>query len=250
MTVCNMAIEAGARVGYINPDQTTYDYLKGRAFAPSNDKFDEAIAYYESIRSDKDAIFDDVVEFDASDIEPVVTWGITPGQAIKISQTIPGLDEFPESEKGLVREAYEYMSYEGGSSVRGTPVDVVFIGSCTNGRISDLRLAAQIVKGRKVDPKVVALAVPGSHKVKKEAEQEGLHVIFREAGFEWREPGCSMCLAMNPDKLKGRQISASTSNRNFKGRQGSPAGRTLLMSPAMAAYAAIKGQVEDVREIL
>ncbi len=250
MTVCNMAIEGGARCGYVNPDQVTYDYLKGRDFAPKGGEWDKAVAWWESIKSDADAEYDDVVVFDAADISPTVTWGITPGQGIGVNQFIPKPEELLEEDRFIAEEAYQYMDLFPGQPIKGTKIDVCFIGSCTNGRISDLREAAKIAQGRHVAEGVKAFVVPGSERVKQQAEAEGLDKIFAAAGFEWREPGCSMCLAMNPDKLQGRQISASSSNRNFKGRQGSSSGRTLLMSPAMVATAAIKGEVSDVRELL
>ncbi|MBW4450010.1 MAG: 3-isopropylmalate dehydratase large subunit [Spirirestis rafaelensis WJT71-NPBG6] len=250
MTVCNMSIEGGARCGYINPDQVTYEYLKDRDFAPKGTDWDKAVAWWESIRSDVDAEYDDVVSFDAAEIPPTVTWGITPGQGIGVNQAIPTPDELPADDRTLAEEAYRYMDLAPGQPIQGTKVDVCFIGSCTNGRISDLREAAKIAQGGHVAEGIKAFVVPGSERVKKQAEAEGLDKIFTEAGFEWREAGCSMCLAMNPDKLQGRQISASSSNRNFKGRQGSSSGRTLLMSPAMVAAAALKGEVFDVRELL
>ncbi len=250
MTVCNMSIEGGARCGYINPDQVTYEYLKGRDFAPKDADWDKAVAWWESIRSDVDAEYDDVVTFDAAEIPPTVTWGITPGQGIGVNQAVPSPEELPPGDRTLAEEAYRYMDLAPGQPIQGTKVDVCFIGSCTNGRISDLREAAKIAQGHHVAKGIKAFVVPGSERVKKQAEAEGLDKIFTEAGFEWREAGCSMCLAMNPDKLEGRQISASSSNRNFKGRQGSSSGRTLLMSPAMVAAAALKGEVFDVRELL
>ena len=250
MTVCNMAIEGGARCGYINPDQTTVDYLKGRPLCPQGEEFDRAAEWWLSLASGPDAEFDDVVVFDAADIEPTVTWGITPAQSLGVSQAIPSLASYDESERTLIGEALEYMSLEEGQAIEGTKIDVAFVGSCTNGRISDLREAAAIAKGNKVADGVKALIVPGSQIVAKQAEAEGLDKIFIEAGFQWRAAGCSMCLAMNPDKLQGREVCASSSNRNFKGRQGSPTGRTLLMSPAMVAAAAINGCVTDVRKML
>jgi len=246
MTVCNMSIEGGALVGYVNPDQTTFDYLQGRAYVPSGAAFERAIDYWKSVASDADAKYDDVVEYQGKDIEPTVTWGINPGQSVSISERMPRPEEFPDPEGA--KKAYEHMGWQPGAPMLGTPINVAFIGSCTNGRLADLRAAAKIAKGRKVNSGVRALVVPGSAQVKKLAEQEGLHKIFQEAGFQWREAGCSMCLAMNPDKLNGREISASSSNRNFIGRQGSPQGRTLLMSPAMVAAAALNGKVVDVRE--
>lgn len=250
MTVCNMSIEGGARCGYINPDQVTFDYLQGRQFAPKGADWDKAVAWWQSIRSDADAEYDDVVVFNAEEISPTITWGITPGQGIGVDETIPTPDSLPEDERLVAQEAYEYMKLQPGQPIKGTPVDVCFIGSCTNGRISDLREAAKYAQGHKVAPGVKAFIVPGSEEVKQQAEAEGLDRIFEEAGFEWRNAGCSMCLAMNPDKLQGDQLSASSSNRNFKGRQGSSSGRTLLMSPAMVVAAAVNGKVSDVRELL
>jgi 3-isopropylmalate/(R)-2-methylmalate dehydratase large subunit len=248
MTVCNMSIEGGARCGYINPDQRTVDYLRGRPFAPKGADFDKATEWWLSLASGSDAEFDDVVEFDAGGIEPTVTWGITPAQSVGVSKPLPRLRDVAQNEQKLIREALEFMGLEEGQPIKGTRIDVAFIGSCTNSRISDLREAARIVEGHKVASHVKAIVVPGSQLVRKQAMAEGLHEIFEAAGFEWREAGCSMCLAMNPDKLQGREVCASSSNRNFKGRQGSPTGRTLLMSPAMVAAAAIEGQVTDIRE--
>ncbi|MGK7886165.1 MAG: 3-isopropylmalate dehydratase large subunit [Crocosphaera sp.] len=249
MTVCNMSIEGGARCGYINPDDVTFDYLKGRDFAPTGDEWEKAVSWWRSMASDADAEYDDIVTFDAAEIEPTVTWGITPGQGIGINEPVPTPESLPESDRAIAQEAYSYMQLSPGSPIKGTKVDVCFIGSCTNGRISDLREAAKFAQGHQVANGVKAFVVPGSERVKVEAEKEGLDKIFVEAGFEWREAGCSMCLAMNPDKLQGDQISASSSNRNFKGRQGSSTGRTLLMSPAMVVAAAVNGQVSDVREL-
>jgi 3-isopropylmalate/(R)-2-methylmalate dehydratase large subunit len=246
MTVCNMSIEGGALVGYVNPDQTTFDYLKGRPHVPKGNGFERAVAYWKSIASDANTEYDDVVIYDGKEIEPTVTWGINPGQSVGISEKLPKPEESVDPD--AVKKAYEHMGWKPGAPILGTPVNVAFIGSCTNGRLADLRAAAKIAKGRKVNPSVRALVVPGSAEVKKLAEQEGLHEVFIEAGFQWREAGCSMCLAMNPDKLNGREISASSSNRNFIGRQGSPQGRTLLMSPVMVAAAALNGKVVDVRE--
>lgn len=252
MTVCNMAIEGGARCGYINPDQTTFDYLKGRPEAPTGAAWAKAVEWWKSVASDKDAGYADIITYDAADIEPTVTWGISPDHSVGVSESIPSTSDFPASETPNIEEAYEYMDVKPGTPMAGTRVDVVFIGSCTNGRISDLREAARVAElhGGKVPAGLKAFVVPGSEIVKKEAEAEGLDKVFVAHGFEWREAGCSMCLAMNPDKLVGRQISASTSNRNFKGRQGSPSGRTLLLSPAMAAAAALEGKITDVRQIL
>lgn len=250
MTICNMSIEGGARCGYINPDQVTFEYLKGRDFAPKDDEWDQAVAWWQSIRSDDDAVYDDVVIFNALEIEPTITWGITPGQGIGVSEVIPVPESLADAEQAIAQEAYKYMKLTPGVPIIGTKVDVCFIGSCTNGRISDLREAARIAQGHQVAAGVKAFVVPGSERVKQQAEAEGLDQIFVNAGFEWREAGCSMCLAMNPDKLQDDQVSASSSNRNFKGRQGSSTGRTLLMSPAMVVAAAISGQVADVREIV
>ncbi|HEY8514557.1 MAG TPA: 3-isopropylmalate dehydratase large subunit [Candidatus Binatia bacterium] len=250
MTVCNMSIEGGARLGYVNPDQTTIEYLRGREFAPKGEAFERATKWWLSMASDADASYDDVVTIPGEEISPTVTWGINPGQAIGVGEPIPSAEEFSPDERSTIEDAYEYMGWSKGDRVAGTKIDVAFIGSCTNGRLSDLREAARVAKLGRVKPGVKALVVPGSQEVARAAEAEGLHEIFQQAGFEWRLPGCSMCLAMNPDKLVGRQVCASSSNRNFKGRQGSPSGRTLLMSPAMVAAAAITGVVTDVRELL
>ncbi len=248
MTVCNMSIEGGARCGYINPDQTTVDYLRGRPLSPTGAAFDAAAKWWLSLASAPGAQYDDVVKYNAADIEPTVTWGINPGQSVGVSEKLPTVASFPARDQVGVREALDFMELKEGQPIAGLKIDVAFIGSCTNSRISDLREAASIVKGHKVSSAVRALVVPGSQLVREQAEKEGLNKIFEEAGFEWREAGCSMCLAMNPDKLKGREVCASSSNRNFKGRQGSPTGRTLLMSPAMVAAAAIRGAVTDVRQ--
>ena len=247
MTVCNMTIEGGARCGYANPDETTFSYLRGLPHAPSTDSFDGAVSWWKSMASGPDASYDEVVELDGSAIAPTITWGITPDQSTGVDAAIPETDSFPVSDRAGVEEALSFMDFRAGQNMVGVPIDVAFIGSCTNGRLSDLREAARVARGKKVSPGVKALVVPGSRQVLRLAEAEGLHEVFREAGFEWRQPGCSMCLAMNSDKLQGRQICASSSNRNFKGRQGSPTGRTLLMSPAMVAAAAIAGEVADVR---
>jgi 3-isopropylmalate/(R)-2-methylmalate dehydratase large subunit len=247
MTICNMSIEGGARVGYVNPDETTFKYLEGRPFAPQGEAFERANAWWRSIASDRDAVYDDDVEIRAGELTPVVTWGINPGQSIGIDGKVPravGADQQSTS------DALTYMGLEAGQSIAGLKIDVAFIGSCTNGRLSDLREAARIVRGHHVAPHVKALVVPGSAAVQKAAEREGLDNTFRDAGFDWRDAGCSMCLGMNPDKLEGNQVCAASSNRNFKGRQGSPTGRTLLMSPAMVAAAALAGQVTDVRELV
>lgn len=250
MTLCNMSIEGGARCGYVNPDQITYDYLKGRDFAPKAEQWHTAVTWWQQLRSDPDAEYDDIVTVDAADISPTITWGITPGQGIGVDEQVPTLDQLPESDRAIAEEAYRYMDLQPGSPILGTKVDVCFIGSCTNGRLSDLREAAHVVRGHRVATGVKAFVVPGSERVKQAAEAEGLDEVFKAAGLEWRDAGCSMCLAMNPDKLQGQQVSASSSNRNFKGRQGSASGRTLLMSPAMVATAAIVGAVSDVRSFM
>jgi 3-isopropylmalate/(R)-2-methylmalate dehydratase large subunit len=250
LTVCNMSIEGGARCGYVNPDDVTIEYLRDREFGPAGDAFDAAAVSWRAFASDPDARYDDVVELEGSAIAPSVTWGINPGQNAGVDEPLPRAADVPDDERASIDEAYAYMGLTPGEPLVGTKIDVAFIGSCTNGRISDLREAARVAQGRQVAPGVKALVVPGSQAVERQAEAEGLHEIFRAAGFEWRRAGCSMCLAMNPDKLVGREICASSSNRNFKGRQGSPTGRTLLMSPAMVAAAALQGAVADVREVL
>ncbi len=250
MTVCNMSIEGGARVGYVNPDATTYAYVTGREYAPAGNDLVKARAWWDAMASDEDAIYDDETEFDGYSIPPMVTWGINPGQVVGVDAEIPSPADVDGPDRQSIQEALDHMQLRAGDSIAGIPIDVAFVGSCTNSRISDLREAARIVEGRRVPNQVKALAVPGSQRVKAEAEAEGLHEIFRSAGFEWREAGCSMCLAMNPDKLVADQVCASSSNRNFKGRQGSPLGRTLLMSPAMVAAAAVAGEVVDVRSMI
>ncbi len=250
MTVCNMSIEGGARAGYVNPDETTFAYLKGRPYSPTGAAWDAAVARWKSFASDTGCRYDDVVTFAAADIAPTVTWGINPGQAIAINENIPDATKTNVvDEKASIEEALAYMKLKPGAPIKGTKIDVAFIGSCTNGRLSDFQEVARYVKGRKVAQGVKAIAVPGSQIVGIQCEKLGLDQIFRDAGFEWRAAGCSMCLAMNPDKLIGDQLCASSSNRNFKGRQGSPTGRTLLMSPLMVAAAAVTGSVADAREV-
>jgi len=250
MSICNMSIEGGARAGYVNPDETTYEWMKETDYFQENpEKFDELKPYWESIRSDEDAEYDDVVHIDASELEPVVTWGTTPGQGIGISEPIPAPEDLPEDKQETARRAQEHMRVEPGETMAGYDIDVVFLGSCTNARLPDLRRAADIVEGRKVDDSVRAMVVPGSQRVQQAAEEEGLKDIFEEAGFEWRNAGCSMCLGMNEDQLEGDEASASSSNRNFVGRQGSKDGRTVLMNPQMVAAAAVTGEVTDVREL-
>lgn len=249
LTICNMSIEGGARCGYVNPDKTTIEYLRGKPRVPKGADFDAAAAFWLSMASDPGAAYDDEIVIDVATLEPMVTWGINPGQGIPVTATLPHPEDLGDG-KETAEAAYRHMGFTPGNPVLGQKIDVAFIGSCTNGRISDLRAAAAIVKGHKVAPGVRAIVVPGSEQVKMQAEKEGLHTVFTEAGFEWRLAGCSMCLAMNPDKLKGRELCASSSNRNFIGRQGSDTGRTMLMSPAMAAAAAIRGQITDVREFI
>jgi len=249
MTVCNMSIEGGARVGYVNPDQTTFDYLRGRPYAPSQADYDAAVTRWKSFASDSDAKYDDIVKYDAADIGPTVTWGINPGQAIFIDETIPTPEELPEKDRSTAEEAYAHMKLRPGQPIKGTKVDVAFLGSCTNARISDLQEVAKYLQGKKIKAGVKGIVVPGSQGVAAIAESMGLADIFRNAGFEWRGAGCSMCLGMNPDKLIGDQLCASSSNRNFKGRQGSPTGRTVLMSPLMVAAAAVTGEISDAREV-
>lgn len=250
MTVCNMSIEGGARIGYINPDETTFEYLKGREHSPKAESWDKAVAWWKTLPSEADASYDDLVIFDAGDISPMVSWGITPAQSVAANESLPLLEGLEPNQRKSFEDAYAHMKLTPGQKAIELPVQVAFIGSCTNGRISDLRAAAEVVKGKKINPSVRGIIVPGSIPVRLQAMEEGLDRIFEDAGFEWRQAGCSMCLAMNPDKLKGDEISASSSNRNFIGRQGSATGRTLLMSPVMVAAAALAGHVQDIREIL
>ena len=248
MTVCNMTIEAGARAGLIAPDQKTFDYLKGKPKSPKNDKWDKALAFWKTLYSDKDATFEKEVNINGSDIEPLVTWGTSPQDVVSVTGNVPDPEKEKDNERKVAMyRSLEYMGLKPNIKISDIKIDKVFIGSCTNGRIEDLRNAAKIVKGKKVAKTVSAMVVPGSGLVKAQAEQEGLDRIFIEAGFDWREPGCSMCLAMNADKLNPKERCASTSNRNFEGRQGR-GGRTHLVSPAMAAAAAIEGCLTDVRK--
>ena len=249
MTVCNMAIELGAKAGMIAPDQTTIDYIRGKEFAPKGEELEQAIAYWLTLKSDEGAHFDAEVVLDAADIAPQVTWGTNPGQVIAVNEPIPAPESFADPvEQQSARKALAYMDLQPGQKLSDVAIDKVFIGSCTNSRIEDLRAAAAIARGRKVAAGVQALVVPGSEQVKAQAEAEGLDKIFLEAGFEWRLPGCSMCLAMNNDRLQPGERCASTSNRNFEGRQGR-AGRTHLVSPAMAAAAAVTGRFADIRAL-
>ncbi len=250
MTICNMSIEGGARAGMIAPDDTTFEYIQGRPYAPKGPDWDNAVAYWHTLHSDEGAYFDRELFIDANALEPMVTYGTNPGQGVGVSGYVPTTDELDDpGERRALLSAMEYMGLEQGQPLEGQAIDIVFIGSCTNGRIEDLRQAADVVKGRRVSDDVWAIVVPGSKDVKARAEAEGLDRIFREAGFEWRGAGCSMCLAMNDDKAGAGKYVASTSNRNFQGRQG-PGARTLLMSPLMAAAAAVSGRVVDVRELL
>ncbi len=250
MTLSNMAIEVGAKAGMIAPDETTFAYLKGRTFSPKGKDWDEAVEYWKTLRTDEDAVYDKTVEIDVSNLAPQVTWGTNPGQVMGVDERVPvPADMTDPVERAGAEAALRYTELKADEPILGTPIDTVFIGSCTNGRIEDFRAAAEIVRGRKVAPGVRALAVPGSGEVKRLAEEEGLDKVFRDAGFEWRLPGCSMCLAMNDDKAEPGSRVASTSNRNFVGRQGR-ASRTHLMSPAMAAAAAVTGAIADVRTFL
>ena len=250
MTLCNLTIEGGARAGLVAPDETTFDYLRGRPAAPKGGAWDIALASWKTLFSDPDAVFDREVRIDASAIAPLVTWGTSPEDVVPVTGAAPSPEAFASPDKrASVARALEYMGLEAGQPIASAKVDVVFIGSCTNSRIEDLRVAADIVRGRIVAPGVRAMVVPGSGLVKAQAEEEGLDEVFRAAGFDWREPGCSMCLGMNPDRLAPGERCASTSNRNFEGRQGR-GGRTHLMSPAMAAAAALAGHIADVRDYL
>jgi 3-isopropylmalate/(R)-2-methylmalate dehydratase large subunit len=247
MTVCNMSIEMGGRAGLIQPDQKTFDYLKGKKYAQVDGEWEQALTEWKGLYTDRDAVFDVSIEVDASEVVPQVTWGTNPGQVTGIDSFIPSLDQLPEEQRKAAEKAMKYMGVNPGTPMNSIPIDKVFIGSCTNSRIEDLRKAAGIVKGYTVADSVTALVVPGSQQVKQQAEREGLHSIFLEAGFEWRESGCSMCLGMNDDIVLPGERCASTSNRNFEGRQGRNA-RTHLVSPEMAAAAAIMGYFTDVRK--
>jgi 3-isopropylmalate/(R)-2-methylmalate dehydratase large subunit len=250
MTVSNMTIEAGARAGLIAPDETTFAYVKGRDFAPKGEAWDQAVAYWRTLPSDPGAVFDATVVLNTADIAPMVTWGTNPGAVIPVTGVVPDPAAEPdEGQRSQMQHMLDYMALTPGQKLTDVPIDVVFIGSCTNGRIEDIRAAAHVAKGRHVASGVQALVVPGSGLVKQQAEAEGLDRILLEAGFEWRDPCCSMCLGMNPDKLTPGQRCASTSNRNFEGRQG-PGGRTHLVSPAMAAAAAVTGRLADVRDLV
>jgi 3-isopropylmalate/(R)-2-methylmalate dehydratase large subunit len=250
MTVCNMSIEAGARAGLVAPDQKTFDYIKGRPLAPKGENWEKALKYWSTLYTDKDAKFDRELHLQGKDIEPTVTWGTSPQDTASINGKVPdpNLEKNEDRKKSILR-SLDYMGLEPNTAIQDIKIDKVFIGSCTNGRIEDLREVAKIVKGKKVNKSVDAIVVPGSGLVKLQAEKEGLDKIFKESGFDWREPGCSMCLGMNPDQLKPKERCASTSNRNFEGRQGR-GGRTHLVSPVMAAAAAIEGKFVDIRKII
>lgn len=250
MSICNMSIEGGARAGYVNPDETTYSWLaETDKFKDDPGRFDELKPYWESIKTEPDATYDDVVEFDGNSIEPMVTWGTTPGQAVGITEPIPDPSTLPAAKQDVAERAQIHMGVSPGETMDGYPIDVAFLGSCTNSRLADLQSAAPVVEGRSIHSDVRGLVVPGSQRVKAAAEAEGLDEVFRDAGFEWRSAGCSMCLGMNEDQLVGDEVCASSSNRNFVGRQGSKDGRTILMSPMMVAAAAVTGEVTDVREV-
>jgi len=250
MSICNMSIEGGARAGYVNPDETTYEWLEGTDYFQENPgEFEKLKPYWESIRSDEDAEYDDIVTIDANELDPVVTWGTTPGQGVGINDPIPAPEELADDKQNTAKRAQKHMRVEPGETMEGYDIDVAFLGSCTNARLPDLRRAAGIVKGHEVHEDVRAMVVPGSQRVQKQAEEEGLKDVFEEAGFEWRNAGCSMCLGMNEDQLEGDEACASSSNRNFIGRQGSKDGRTVLMNPRMVAAAAVTGEVTDVRDL-
>jgi 3-isopropylmalate/(R)-2-methylmalate dehydratase large subunit len=248
MTVCNLSIEMGARGGMIAPDQTTFDYLEGRLFAPKGEAWDKAVAYWKTLKTDADAIFDEEITFSASDIEPMITYGTNPGMGLGISKSIPEAKDVAEGEETYIK-SLAYMGYNQGETMIGKPIDYVFLGSCTNGRIEDFRAFASIVKGRQKAANVTAWLVPGSHVVEAQIKEEGILDILTEAGFVLRQPGCSACLAMNDDKVPAGKYAVSTSNRNFEGRQG-PGARTLLASPYMAAAAAVTGVLTDPRELI
>jgi len=249
MTLCNMTIEAGARAGLVAPDAATFDYVRGRPAAPKGGAWELALAHWKTLHTDNDAVFDSEVTIDVSQLSPMVSWGTSPEDVTPASGSVPDPADFPADKAAQIRRALDYMGLAPGQKIGEARIDRVFIGSCTNSRIEDLRAAAEIVRGRSVAAHVSAMVVPGSGLVRDAAEAEGLDAVFRAAGFDWREPGCSMCLGMNPDRLKPGERCASTSNRNFEGRQGR-GGRTHLMSPQMAAAAALAGHIVDVREYL
>lgn len=248
LTLCNLSIEMGARGGFIAPDETTFEYLKGREYAPKGADWDKAVEYWKTLKSGDDAVFDKELNFDGADIEPRITYGTNPGMGIGITESIPELDSIPADEQPGFKKALNYMGFKPGEKLLGHPVDYVFLGACTNGRIEDFRAFANVVKGHKKHPSITAWLVPGSHLVDKQIRGEGLDKILEEAGFEIRQPGCSACLAMNDDKIPAGKYSVSTSNRNFEGRQG-PGSRTILASPLVAAAAAITGKITDPRTL-
>ena len=250
MTLCNLAIEAGARCGYVNPDQTTYDYLRDREYVPRGAAWDRALIAWDCIRSDPDAAYDDVIELRGEDIQPMVTWGLSPDQSAPVGGCVPDLASLAGQDRDTTKDTLDFMGFGSGDPVHGTRIDVAFLGSCTNGRVSDFEAVADQLRGRglRVSPHVRALAVPGSRRVRDVLIAQGIDQVLIEAGFEFRDAGCSLCCGMNADSLKGRQTCASSSNRNFRGRQGSPTGRTILMSPVMVAAAAIAGEVTDARQ--
>lgn len=248
LTLCNLSIEMGARGGFVAPDETTFEYIKGREYAPKGEDWDKTVAYWKTLKSGDDAVFDKELTFDGADIEPRITYGTNPGMGIGISESVPTLDQIPEEEQASFKKALNYMGFEPGEKLEGHPIDYVFLGACTNGRIEDFRAFTNIVKGKHKAENVVAWLVPGSWHVKKQIEDEGLDKILNEAGFEIRQPGCSACLAMNDDKIPAGKYSVSTSNRNFEGRQG-PGSRTILASPLVAAAAAITGKITDPRKL-
>ena len=249
MTLCNMSIESGARGGMIAPDETTFEYVKGREFAPKDNRWDEKLAYWQTLKSDQDAEFDTIYEFDAAEIEPMITYGTNPGMSVKVSQAIPSTTAFPKSEQPSFEKSLKYMDFQQGDVMQGKKIDYVFVGSCTNGRIEDLRAFTKMVEGHKKADNVTAWIVPGSKQVEKQAIEEGLVDKLEAAGFEMRQPGCSACLAMNDDKIPAGKYAVSTSNRNFEGRQGQGA-RTLLVSPLLAAACAVTGKITDPRELV
>lgn len=248
LTLCNLSIEMGARGGFVAPDETTFEYLKGREYAPKGADWDKAVAYWKTLKSGDDAVFDKELTFNAEDIEPRITYGTNPGMGIGINGTIPTLDEIPEAEQAGFMKSLKYMGFEPGEKLLGHPIDYVFLGACTNGRIEDFRAFANVVKGHKKADNVVAWLVPGSHLVAKQIKDEGLDKVLEAAGFVIRQPGCSACLAMNDDKIPAGKYSVSTSNRNFEGRQG-PGSRTILASPLVAAAAALTGKITDPRTL-
>ncbi|RNJ22040.1 3-isopropylmalate dehydratase large subunit [Halosegnis longus] len=250
LAMCNMSIEGGARAGYVNPDETTYEYLEGREFVPSGDAWERQKTEWESIASDEDAEYDDVVEIDVNNLDPMVTWGINPGQAAQVSEPIPDPVELTGQERDDAEAAIEHMGVSPGETMAGTEVDVAFIGTCTNGRVSDFERAAAVLEGNKVSDDVRALAVPGSERVRRELEARNIDETFCEAGWEWRHSGCSMCIGMNGDQIYDDELCISSSNRNYVGRQGSKDGRTVLASPAMVAAAAVEGEIVDLREVI